>query len=481
MEKTHLIAIVAAIIVIVAIAAAAIMLTNGGNDDKKDNGGNTPPATPTTINSPSEYTEARLWVIGNADGNELLDENDVKVIQSIIDAKGTATKYPMADANIDGVIDSKDVDHVRGLINGSQKTINYYNADGAKSTYYYTEKVNAISLHRCVTRSIILVTNADPDRYKLVGSDPHIREAEFNATKDYPDIVDVGAAGNPEIEQIRNLENRYGSVVVNLGNVTTYTNTAGLETTFASDPNVQIVRLETWEGHSTEGILTWGFLFGGVGYKSPAQGGNGLSSWDQALKYVKYVDKYEGVIVDEVAKVKESDKPKVLALYCEGAWPNNSSNKTRGEGSGDMEMSVLCGANNIYQRFGNGSVSYTPEDLAAHARDADYIFSMSGGMFDGDTTLAKRAVDVFVDKANGYITPKTTIYSVSWQLNGAPHPVQAVVFGKIINPDSAPIQKLSVEQCWEEYRGLMGWSDRPEMAYSNLAIWYGPSHTTSSA
>ncbi|MCQ2070486.1 MAG: ABC transporter substrate-binding protein [archaeon] len=81
----------------------------------------------------------RLLMYGNATHDDVLDETDIAMIQAIID--GTVTwdkeKFYLADANTDGVIDAKDVEQVKKLIN-NEETIAYYIAyDGSDAYIHY--------------------------------------------------------------------------------------------------------------------------------------------------------------------------------------------------------------------------------------------------------------------------------------------------------------------------------------------------------
>ncbi|MGN0138163.1 MAG: hypothetical protein ACI381_06120, partial [Candidatus Methanomethylophilaceae archaeon] len=61
--------------------------------------------------------------------DNVIDEDDIKYIQLIIDGEKEATKY--ADANYDGVIDEKDIDAVRDLINFTGG-VRYYTMDNGE-------------------------------------------------------------------------------------------------------------------------------------------------------------------------------------------------------------------------------------------------------------------------------------------------------------------------------------------------------------
>ena len=72
-------------------------------------------------------------MFGNINGDRYLDADDADMIEYLIAQGATAEEYPLADANRDGVIDSKDVDVVTAVAEGRDTTIwhvNYHDVDG---------------------------------------------------------------------------------------------------------------------------------------------------------------------------------------------------------------------------------------------------------------------------------------------------------------------------------------------------------------
>jgi hypothetical protein len=100
LSNKAIIAIVAVVIIVIA-GASVFLLMN------KDSG---------SPSDPVDLSGADLKVLGNADGDHDLDNDDIKEIEKIIKAEGTVNKYPLADANNDKVIDSKDVDFVKAIV-----------------------------------------------------------------------------------------------------------------------------------------------------------------------------------------------------------------------------------------------------------------------------------------------------------------------------------------------------------------------------
>ena len=107
-----ILAILAAAIVVVAGASAVVLLNN--DDDK---------------GYYSSNSDCRLQVLGNADKNDYLDDNDVTKIKEMISSN---TYDQMADANNDGKVDETDLDLVQKMID--LKKSNSGKADSEKES-----------------------------------------------------------------------------------------------------------------------------------------------------------------------------------------------------------------------------------------------------------------------------------------------------------------------------------------------------------
>jgi len=74
----------------------------------------------------SSLDDTLLKVLGNANGDMVIDSKDIKIIQSLAAAGTKVTdSNRLADANNDGVIDSKDVDVVNKIVNKQSTTVYY--------------------------------------------------------------------------------------------------------------------------------------------------------------------------------------------------------------------------------------------------------------------------------------------------------------------------------------------------------------------
>ena len=90
-----------AVVIIVVIAAVAIYFVTSSNNGGGENESN---------------VDSQLAVYGNADGNYTIDQNDLDIVNDIIAGNATLADYPLADANADGTVDSKDASLVQTII-----------------------------------------------------------------------------------------------------------------------------------------------------------------------------------------------------------------------------------------------------------------------------------------------------------------------------------------------------------------------------
>lgn len=105
MNKNTMIGIAVVVVVVVVAIAAAVTLTGNNNKEIPDTAG------------------SYGLVYGNADGNAVINGTDIDVINHLIDNPEDQEKYPFADANRDGTIDSDDVALVQKIIDKESCTV----------------------------------------------------------------------------------------------------------------------------------------------------------------------------------------------------------------------------------------------------------------------------------------------------------------------------------------------------------------------
>ncbi len=462
--------VIVAVVAIAAIAIAAFVLMNNSGGGHNEDTTDYPVRGDTAVPALADI-KTPLWVLGNANHDDRVDSKDVTAINNLI----KQMKYDyFGDANNDGVIDNKDVKQVENMIGGSATDVYYINVDDEIKVYHPTKKVNIVCNHRCIVRSMMILSNQDRSTYKIVGvnnlseGDGPGKEFDYYRWSTMP-INITSANKEMDIEAIDGLEKQYGSLVITAGSALSYG--TNLDKYYEDDKNVQIVRFCTWEGYTLEGILTTGYLLAGVGDSTP---GTGTTAWDSAVKYETWYNGYYDQIVKEVAKSTKKSTI-ILAYYT----ASSKSLTLRGPLSGDYINSEICGGDNLAKLYTDGerTTNLTPEDIAARAGNVDVVVYMTGDSF-SDPNYARDQALSLAEYLSGYVSTDADFYSSSWYLNGAPVLVQLAHLAKMLNPDSSVLQNFDMKKIWDEYRSFMGWSDRTDDVFEVVTILEEPVHTT---
>ncbi len=473
--NAKIIAVVVAVVVVAAGVGAFLLM-------KSDNKGS----------SEKYYSfekKATFNVYGNANGDTDIDDKDIEFIEDLLKKDFSYSENKLADANLDGKITNDDIDYINSMIKGTAKQVHYINVDGNDRTFNVKDTHNLIPLHRTVLRSALILASKDPS-INIVASDTTSQEPEFAADTKLPGLVLVGKSTAPDTEIISNLEDSMGSIVIMAGRQATYA--SNLEEVYKNSDQVQIIRMNTWEGDALGGMLLAGYLLDGVGYKSPSAGGSGNTAWDQAKAYEKWYTSTLDVITDAAEDIDKDDRQTVLITYVSndvGGKPftdvySSTANALRGLGSGDYENTVICGGNNLADLFtgnsdNNGRVPWDLESLAQNGKDVDVFIVLCKGMFYSANEFSKGETQL-KNAFDGWLSPETDMYMVSWEMNGAPEVLQLAYFAKILMPDDKDVKALDLSKLWDDYVDLIGYKDVWGGKFGSVSFDYGPVHTTKS-
>ena len=121
MNSKAVIAIALVAVLVVAGVGTAVVLTMGNKDSSSNN------------------LECKLRVLGNANQDNYLNNDDVQYIQDVVDGKKHWDRNadPLVDANNDGIINSTDVDLVKKFVNGQSATMYYLDQFNTVSSVTY--------------------------------------------------------------------------------------------------------------------------------------------------------------------------------------------------------------------------------------------------------------------------------------------------------------------------------------------------------
>ncbi len=361
-------AIIIAIIVIAAIGIGVFFLLNNSND-------NTPTSvTEVVTDDPNRYTApggGRLWIVGNANMDDVLDEDDVEYIKGIISGKNNeliffedisdySQEIRVADVNQDGVLDQNDIDKLESMISAtadSEKQLIYYmDVDGALNTVHFPAKT-VISTYEQNSKQLQTIHAMD----QVIAWD--YQSAAHIYASAYSDIPVIFNAYSERKDPSADLIIKYQPDIIATGSKTIYCQT--LETALPENrTNMDILRISSWEDNRViEGTLTLGFI---------------LCKNSEAQAYAEWADKWLNKISDAVSKLDSSNIVKVLAPR--GSY-NDWNITFNGPRSGKYETSLLAGAENIITRnltSTSTNIVVTDEWVKAQS-DLDYMVAIVYG------------------------------------------------------------------------------------------------------
>jgi len=398
----------ASVIIVLSIVVVVIGVSNAVKSDSNDyNKG---------IDS---YPTGRLWVLGNANNDDFVNQNDIDYINKVI-SEGAMNyrEHIMCDANYDRNIDYDDIKQVQDLIEGTANKMWYVNVDKKICSFNSTllEK-NILTIHPSPTEEVILL---NPEL--IVASDDYVTQTGYSQFRDIipRDFPSVGDMFDPDIEAIIETYDRYGSLIVVLGTADYFAPT--LESQIESF-DIQVVRLPSWEsGIVAPGILTLGYL---------------LKENESAYKYLKWHDRIINKIKEKVSSIPDKDKVKLIMI---NTAPEDVD-EIHGPGFGDYENSIICGGNNLAHILGNEeekwyAAGYALEDIISlhQKNDLEMLISIFVGPFYAEKGKAKEYYNTCVNKFQpGMEDIKICVYG--WDISVGPsYPIAMILYANWMYP-----------------------------------------------
>ena len=352
-----MLAIGVVVILAVAGAATAVILMNNGDSDKDE----------------KAILTHRLLTMGNVCSDDTLDSKDVDVLKAVLAGDKEITvggnKIDLTDAallrycdvNNDGNRDQSDVTALEQIIAGNASKIWYENANGTITSVNVPIN-NLVVMFRRVGTTIAMVGASDMVRGFIsdLASGGNYGFLGFSGTN-------VGSAGDPDIELIKQMNNTYKST----GGVTLISDATGgsleLEGKVGS---IDVVRMPVTEkGKSENGVVTLGYL---LAYKNDKHD----QIMDKLNKWIDWNDSAKQKIEEAVAKLEDSNKKSCIVGMWNTSGGANSIN-VRGSGVSEYEYTQYCGGKNIYDS-NTGQGGYTPSELSEYllTYQPDFTFIM---------------------------------------------------------------------------------------------------------
>lgn len=355
---TKIIAIVA-VVVLVGAGAGAYMIMAGGPENQM-------------------HIDASLSIYGNADNDYKIDENDVSTVEKIISGELAANDHPLADANKDGVVDAKDIDHINDMISKKSTTIYVHDATDA-----------AIAIEYPLKHVVPVGTNLISMIIQVGGADAIAGYTKTNYGMAHAPILDnaVGLGGSifdlntdESTQAFMDLDSRTegGIDAVIAQNSASYLKTSAA---FLKNAGVPILRFEAAEGmNSISGALTIGYILGEEAEK-------------QSIEYADLSYRVMEEIQEKLKTVDEADIKKSFSV-------------TMGY--------YLCGKESDYSGLtalaGSPTVSTLDDDGSTKLVDGDEYYLN----WDADYIVSYRTLDYSIDYTD-ISTGKTMTPSDTWK------------------------------------------------------------------
>lgn len=207
MNAKAIIAIV--IVAVIVIAGVGYYAISGGN------GNGDKPANPS-----GNVTDCNLWVYGNVNGDDYIDQKDIELLESIIagdaeevyivaydgySASGVSQRLSLADANQDGVLDQKDVEFIRDTISYMERYSSAVNGGkldsfDEKFTIYYNNCDNKACSVDMPIKTLVSMYFSNSEIVRLLGAVDRVVGTD-DTTLNKPTLL-------PEFQNIPNIGDR---------------------------------------------------------------------------------------------------------------------------------------------------------------------------------------------------------------------------------------------------------------------------------
>ncbi|OPY54597.1 MAG: corrinoid ABC transporter substrate-binding protein [Methanosaeta sp. PtaU1.Bin112] len=140
-----------------------------------------------------------LGIFGNANMDNMLDDKDIDYVKGIIDGTNTATK--LSDSNLDGKINENDLDHIDQIIAGDEKELTFVDSYGKNVTVHLPIERIAITWRGQI--EMLRILGIDGDR--IIGVDGHVQQNKL-LFPEYQDKPSLGTVWQPDTEKILSLD-----------------------------------------------------------------------------------------------------------------------------------------------------------------------------------------------------------------------------------------------------------------------------------
>ncbi|HPJ30071.1 MAG TPA: ABC transporter substrate-binding protein [Methanothrix sp.] len=231
---------------------------------------------------PSMAGDNTLSIFGNANGDEVVDEEDLALVEAMIN--GSEMKTELADADIDGDVDGDDLARIEEIIRGDSTEINLIDSVGRVVTAEVpVERIIPLNMRHAT--AVIVLGGED----EIVGVDATVRDRGL-LFGDLSARAFVGDTKEPDLETILSLEPDLVITFTHLGS------TDRLEESLPSE--TALVRFDLSRADDLkEEMMVLGYLIG---------------DRDAARGYRDWYDRYMGTVEERVSAIPEEDRVRVF-------------------------------------------------------------------------------------------------------------------------------------------------------------------------
>ncbi len=301
--------------------------------------------------TPANASDDVLKIFGNANMDEMIDEDDIAYVEGVI--KGTNEKTEFSDANYDGEVTEKDIAQIEQIINGEESNITI--VDSADRIVTVKKPVNKVVVFHYGTTEAIQTLGA---LNKIVGVDKYtVEKSDFYKIND---VSNIGYVDSPDYEEILRLD---PDVVFVFAHIPVHqTRCENIrETLNNADPEITII------GADFVGIESYVGELRQLGYI--------LDKEVEAEEFIEFYNSWMEEIKGRLKDIPEDERTKV---YFEEYYPLNYN--TYGEGSfGLHECVVTAGGNNIFSDHPGSFFEVDPE--AVMTKNPDVILRYDMGNY----------------------------------------------------------------------------------------------------
>jgi len=401
----------------------------------------------------TSYPDCRLWVLGNANNDDYIDENDIDYVYKLINS-GNTYQYCdelMSDANHDGSINEDDIAYIQGLIDGTENNLWYVNVDLEICHFVRAQTINVVPIHTPMMETMLII-----NRSMIVASDDIVTDTCYNQFRDVipDDFPSVGSPWAIDAEKVADLYNIYGELVVVCGTDDYYS--PELESQI--EPlGIQVIRLPSWEnGNVVQGLITLSYLLGET---------------DSVSAYVQWHDRLLDDIESVVSTIPDEDRVKLIMLYD----ASEDSDEVRGPGTGDYENSIFCGADNLAWHFEDVNVEwytvpYSTEDIVALSQNENLqiIIMQFNGPYLAEDGYAEEFYNACVNRFAPYMDVDVCVFGWDFSL-GPSYVISMLMYAHWMYPDQFEnrIDPLAEYQYYlNTYVGYTTWD------VDDMEIWH---------